>query len=97
MKTKLLSKLRNESREHIGVFNDKSGYMVIFDKHIYLPDLQYFNPDERHTKDSLTRYQILEENVETLDKAKDMCDFYRRNYILQQLREMRYKNRRRVY
>lgn len=97
MKTKLLSKLRSESREHIGVFKDKGGYMVIFDKHIYFPDLQYFNPDERHTKDSLTRYQILEENVETLDKAKDMCDFYRRNYILQQVREMRYKNRRRVY
>lgn len=97
MKTKLLSDLRRQSREHIGVFKDKNGYMVIFDKQLYFPDLQYFNPDERYTQDSLKRYQILEENVETLEEAKDMCDFYRRSWILQQVREMRYKNRRRVY
>lgn len=97
MKTKLLKSLRNQSIEHVGVFKDKSGYMVIYDKNIYLPDLSYFVPDERNTEYSCKRYQVLEENVETLEEAKNMCDFYRRSYILQQVREMKYKNRRRVY
>ena len=97
MKTKLLSDLRRQSREHVGVFKDKNGYMVIFDKSTYLPDLSYFVPDDRYTESSCKRYQILEENVKTLKEAKEMCDFYRRSYILQQVREMKYKNRRRVY
>lgn len=96
LKVKLLHELRVLSRQHIGVFrdNDSGKYEVVFDKTRYLGDIsQYANEKNK----CLSCWQILEKDVDSLDEAKKMCDFYRRCFILKQLNEHRYGTEQRYY
>ena len=90
MKTKLLKKLRNEAGNRIGVFKQTDGkYKVIFDKTIF-GDVSQYDPMYKG-------YQILETNLEGLTEAIKLCDFYRRCFILREVRKKRYGNKDRVY
>ena len=42
-------------------------------------------------------HKILEENIESLEIAKDRCDYYRRVFILSKVREHRYGTNERYY
>lgn len=94
MKTKLLKRLRQSAQEHIGVFRNENGsYEVVFDKNRFYADVSKYGEDEFYDRN----FQVLEKGVETLDEAKDMCDFYRRVFILRQVREIKYGNTKRFY
>ena len=95
LKTKLLSELRASARAHVGVFRKSDGtYEVVFDKDKWFYDLsKYGKPEER----GQSNYQIVETGVKTLEEARDMCDFYRRSFILQQVRERKFTNAKRYY
>lgn len=94
LKVKLLHELRVLSRQHIGVFRDNNSgkYKVVFDKSRYLGDVSEYSEEP-----NCEYFQILEKNVESLDEAKKMCDFYRRCFILKQLNEYRYGTEQRYY
>lgn len=95
LKVKLLHKLRVLSKQQMGVFREENGkYTVVFDKRRYLGDI-YQYADEKNK--CLSCWQILEKDVDSLDEAKKMCDFYRRCFILKQLNEYRYGTEQRYY
>lgn len=95
LKVKLLHELRVLSRQHMGVFREENGkYTVVFDKRIYLCDISQYADNKNK---EMSCWQILEKNVESLDEAKKMCDFYRRCFILKQLNEHRYGTEQRYY
>ena len=92
LKVKLLHSLRLQSEMHIGVFRKGGKYTVVFDKSRYLADVnEYIKSPNSKT------FQILEKDVESIDEAKKMCDFYRRCFILRQLNEYRYGTDGRYY
>lgn len=96
LKVKLLHNFRVLSRRHIGVFREENGkYTVVFNKNRYLGDDVSQYTDDKNK--GLSCYQILEKDVESLDEAKEMCDFYRRCFILKQLNEYRYGTSERYY
>lgn len=92
MKTKLLIKLRRDADERVGVFYDKNinKFSVILDSHI-IPDLSYYEKDKTENE-----YRTLY-TTESLDEAKHICDHYKREVILLQARQKKYKNKNRVY
>lgn len=98
--TKLLKKLRREAYWKMGVFKFSDGkYRVVYDK-TYWNDVSEFN--ERHWRAYGDKYQYQvfnekEEVCDTLEEAKEVCDCYRRNYILREVRRMRNSNDRRYY
>ena len=94
LKVKLLHKLRILSRRHIGVFRENGRYLVVWDKDTFAPDVSEY---PRNKKSEPKRYQILEENIESLEIAKDRCDYYRRVFILSKVREHRYGTNERYY
>ena len=90
MKTKLLKKLRSEAANRIGVFKQDDGkYKVIFDKTIF-GDVSQYDPMYKG-------YQILETDIEDLTEAIESCDFYRRCFILREVRKKRFRNEDRLY
>lgn len=94
MKTKLLKKLRADAKARIGVFaQDNRKYRVVFDK-TYFGDVSTYDEKSALYEGG---YQILEKDVVDVKEAREMCDFYRRAFILQRVREKRYKNQERYY
>lgn len=90
MKTKLLKQLRGEAERRVGVLYYKGEYLVIFDKAImYSSSFEKFEAYP-------ARYQVCSRN-DTLEKAKNSCDAFRREYILMAVRKMRYGNPDRLY
>ena len=85
MKTKLLRKLRRDSQDKFGVFKENGTYTIVFDRAI-CPDVGEF---DRNLKDD---FQILNEEIESLEAAKNICDDYRRRWILDEVRKLRYKS-----
>lgn len=84
LKTKLLKKWRHEANVRIGVFERDNGrFIIVFDKSWY-GSVSNFN--ENYDKKNMTPYQIMKEEYETLEEAKEMCDYYRRQYILREAR-----------
>lgn len=93
MKIKLLKKLRTESIWHYGVFkNNDDLYEVVHDINMINPDLSKYG-DSNYNQN---RYEVVEV-VGDLNLAKELCDAYRRGYILRRVRQMRYNNRQRYY
>ena len=92
MKNKLLIKLRRDANERVGVFYDKNNnnFSVILDSHI-IPDLSYYEKCKTEN-DYITLY-----TTKSLDEAKHICDHYKREVILLQVRQMKYKNSKRFY
>lgn len=94
MKTKLLKKLRAESRWHYGVFKNNDGlYEVVHDRDMMCPDLSKYGKDEWVSRD---RFEVVE-TVGDLELAKKLCDDYRRGFILRMVRKMRYGRIDRLY
>lgn len=92
MKTKLLHSLREQSKRKIGVFSsDDNTYRIVFDRDAICPDISQFNGEVDN------EYQLLETGIKTLEEAKTLCDMYRRKWILQVIREMKYNNSKRYY
>lgn len=100
MKTKLLKKLRREAYWKLGVFKFSDGkYRVVYDKTLW-NDVSEFNEKDWIRYGDDYHYQVFDEDCEvcdTLEEAKDVCDHYRRQYILREVRRMRNKNDRRYY
>ena len=100
MKTRLLKKLRNEAYWKLGVFKFSDGkYRIIYDKTLW-NDVSEFN--EKHWKMWGNEYQyhvFNDENevFDNFDTAKSLCDRYRRNYILGEVRKMKFNNKKRYY
>ena len=93
MKTKLLSKLRQQSKCKSGVFkNDDGTYMVVWDKSDYIYDVSKF--DVHYPTLS---YQILYDGIKSLNEAIQLCNEIRREWIISKVREMKDNNKRRVY
>ena len=93
MKTKLLSKLRQQSKRKIGVFkNDDGTYVIVLDKSMYLYDVSGFDIHQ-----PTLSYQILYDGIKSLNEAIQLCNEIRREWIISKVREMKYNNRRRVY
>ena len=94
LKVKLLRKLRDLSCRHVGVFRENGSYLVVWDKDMIAPDVSEY---PKYKKSEPERYQILEENVESLEIAKNRCDYYRRVFILNTVRQYRYGTHERYY
>lgn len=76
--------------DRIGVFKiPDENFQVIFDK-TFFGDVSEYRP-------GMDGFQILASDVDTEKEAKRICDFYRRSFILQQVREMKHGNQRRYY
>lgn len=86
MKTKLLHKLRGISQDKFGVFKENGTYTIVFDRETICPDVGEF---DRNLKDE---FQILNEEIKSFEEAKNICDEYRRSWILDQVRKIRYKS-----
>ena len=94
MKTKFLKSLRTNSRRKIGVFkNDDGTYRIVYDTDRYL----YNVSDYDIHNDNSNRWQILKDEIETLQVAKNLCDEYRRRWILRKVNEIRFDNSNRFY
>ena len=94
LKVKLLHKFRVLSCRHIGVFSKNGSYFIVWDKDMIAPDISEY---PRNKKSEPDRYQIIEDDIESLKIAKDRCDYYRRNFILNKVREYRYGTKERYY
>ena len=98
--TKLLKKLRREAYWKLGVFKFEDGkYRVVYDK-TYWNDVSEFNEKHWRAYGDKYQYQVFnrkDEVCDTLEGAKMVCDFYRRAYILNEVRKMRHNNKRRYY
>ena len=94
LKVKLLHDFRALSRRHIGVFCEDGNYLVVYDRHKLFPEVSEY---PKYKKSEPERYQILENKVESLKIAKDRCDYYRRVFILNKVREYRYGTNERYY
>lgn len=90
MKTKLLIKLRKDAEERIGVFenNEDNKYAVVLDLRI-IPDFGDYRKNSPH-------FQVLG-TFNSTQEAINLCDYYRRELILKQVRKIRFKNSNRIY
>ena len=91
LKTKLLRKLRFEAYCNIGVFKFSDGkYRIVYDLS-YLDNVNRFNESEwKMYKDNyLFKVFNEEDGCDTLEEAKELCDRYRRAYILKRVRQLR--------
>lgn len=94
LNTKVLSEMRSYGRRKVGVFvNDLGEYMVVLDKYKIDPHVSDFRDSDRDEND----FQILEDGIKDLEKARKICDEYRRIAILKRVREKRYRNEKRYY
>lgn len=83
LKTTLLRKWRRNAFERIGVFEKRNKkYMIVFDK-TAVACLNHFSEAMLDTK----FYQVLEDDIETIEDAMSACDFYRRVFILREARK----------
>ena len=100
LRTKLLRKLRSEAYWKLGVFKFSDGkYRVVYDKTV-LNDVSKFDEKEWKRCGEESGFQVFDdadEVCDTLEKARDVCDFYRRQYILNKVREKKMGNVRRMY
>lgn len=95
MKTKLLRRLRRQSKCRYGVFFNKNNglYEVVHDLDLFSPDLSMYGDNDKYPE---KQYEVVE-GISNIKKAKALCDAYRRVFILREIRQMRYGNRRRMY
>ena len=84
LKVKLLHKLRKLSKEKIGVFWLYGEYCVILNIDSYFGDPIYREVDKCDTCNSLK-------------EAKEKCDCYRREFILEELEEIKEEKRKQYY
>ena len=100
LKTKLLKMLRSDARNRIGVFKFSDGrYYVVYDTS-FMHDVSNFNEKEWKMYGDEYHYQVFnrkDEVCDTLEEAKEVCDYYRRQYILNEVRKKRMGNVRRMY
>jgi len=100
LRTKLLKRLRSEAYWKLGVFKFEDGkYRVVYDKTLW-NDVSGFDEKEWKRWGEESHYQVFDrpdEVCDTLEEAKHVCDYYRRQYILNQVREMKMGNVRRMY
>lgn len=100
LKTKLLKRLRGEAYGKFGVFKFSDGkYRVVYDK-TFWNDVTEFNEKHWRAYGDEYQYQVFNRDVEvcdTLERAKIVCDYYRRQYILREVRRIRQGNHRRFY
>ena len=100
LKTKLLRKLRNKARCKLGVFKFSDGkYRVVFDRTLY-EDVSRFDEKEwRRWGDEYgcEVFNKKDDVSDNLEDAKKVCDHYRRQYILNKVREKRLGNATRMY
>ena len=87
LKVKLLHKLRCDAYNKFGVFKENNTYTVVFDKSKISYDVSRYNrilaPEY---------YQIIDEGIENVEEAICNCDSYRMDWILDQVRKLRYKS-----
>ena len=66
--------------------------MVVYDKRIFNPNLVNFKITE-----VTDNFQVLDTDIKTLSEAKEICDTYRRNWILREISFKKFKHQNRVY
>ena len=88
MNVKLLKSLRNTARNKIGVFRFSNGkYHTIFNRS-FLTSLSDFDEKSWKQYGEDSGYQVFE-GCENLKDAIAMCNYYRREFILRELRRMK--------
>jgi len=100
LKTKLLKKLRSEARNRIGVFKFSDGkYRVVFDASC-LGDVSYFNENDWKIEGDGSLFQVFDRKDEvsdTIEEAMKVCDYYRRKFILREVRRKKFGDEKRYY
>ena len=101
LKTKLLKRLRSEAYWKLGVFKFSDGkYRVVYDTSC-MNDVSRFNEKEWRMYGDESFFQVFDKTKDdvsdTLEDAMKVCDYYRRQYILNEVRKKRYGNDRRMY
>ena len=101
LKTKLLKMLRSDARNRIGVFKFSDGrYYVVYDTS-FMHDVSNFNEKEWKMYGDESLFQVFNKTKDdvsdTLEEAIKVCDYYRRQYILNEVRKRKYGNNRRMY
>lgn len=100
MKTRLLKKLREKAQWKLGVFKFYDGkYRVVYDKTLW-DDVSEFDEDNWKKWGDNYQYYVFNDETEvcdTIEKAKHLCDIYRINYILSEVRKLKLNNKKRYY